>query len=77
MALDDKPWPPQGPGRRRFSNDDMAAVLFFLRGAERDGVWFDGYSATEAFEAACRLMEIPPDGVRPALDGADKRKEGP
>ena len=46
----------------------LTPLLFFLRGAEKEGVHFNDRSATEAFEAACTLACLNPDRVRTSLN---------
>lgn len=38
--------------------DAMAAVLFFLAGAARDGAMCQGRTARDAFNAACCLLGV-------------------
>ena len=57
-----------GGGGRPYSTGDMAAVLFFLRACERDHLLLSAITAEEAFEAACRIMELPADPTRRHLD---------
>lgn len=38
--------------------DAEAAVLFFLAGAKKDRAMYQGRTAREAFDAACRLLDI-------------------
>ena len=38
--------------------EDRACLLFFLIGAEREGVMFQGRRAGEALTSACRLLRI-------------------
>jgi len=58
----------QGGGARPYSIEDMIAVSYFLRGAELDGVWFGGIRAEEAFEASCRIMQLPAEELRRKID---------
>lgn len=44
-------------------NYDKAAVMFFLAGAEKDGLILQGHSATDALAAAGRLFGINPEGL--------------
>ena len=43
--------------------DDMAAVLFFLAGAEAAGAMFQGRSAADTLRAVARLMNVSPEAV--------------
>lgn len=60
-----------GPGGRPFSIEDMMAVAWFLRSAERDRQYFGGFSAEQAFGAACRIMQLPEDEFRREIDRID------
>lgn len=43
--------------------DDMAAVLFFIAGAEAEGAMFQGRSAADTLQAVARLMNVSPEAV--------------
>lgn len=60
-----------GPGGRPFSTDDIMAVSWFLRWAERAGEYNGGFSAAQAFSAACRIMQLPEDEFRREIDRID------
>lgn len=38
--------------------DDTAALIFFLIGAEKEGLMLQGRTAKAALEASCRLLDI-------------------
>ncbi len=50
-------------GGRRDNTDDIAAVLFFLRGAAAEELMFNTFRGRDAFDAFCRLIDVPPDDV--------------
>lgn len=41
--------------------DDVAAVLFFLRGAACEGQMFNARTGREAFDAAARILGLEPE----------------
>lgn len=47
--------------------DDLSIVLFFLLGAEDQGITANGHHAAEAFNAFCRMHRVDPDGVRASM----------
>lgn len=51
MPLDDTPRNDGGT-----QNDDLATVIFFLRGAAEAGQMFNSYSGRAAFDAFARLV---------------------
>lgn len=59
-----------GGSRREFT--EMARVLYFLRGAEKEGLMFNSYTATEAFEGACFLSGFEPKTTRLFIDETGK-----
>jgi hypothetical protein len=50
------------------AKSDLATLLFFLHGCENAKLFFETYSATEAFDAACRLLGLDPVAVRAKLE---------
>ncbi|MEQ8340079.1 MAG: hypothetical protein RID15_13880 [Marinovum algicola] len=50
-------------------HDDLAAVAFFLAGAEEDKAIYAGRTGNDAFESFCRLMGWPADKVRRIAQG--------
>ena len=56
-----------GGGGRPYSSQDMVNVLYFLRQAEIEGEMWQGIMAGDAFDSACRIMELPPVETREAL----------
>jgi hypothetical protein len=50
-------------GGRRDDTDDIAAVMFFLRGAAAEELMFNTHRGREAFDAFCRILDVPPDDV--------------
>jgi len=56
-----------GGDGRHYSSQDAANVLYFLRQAEIEGEMWQGIRASEAFESACLIIDIPPDRAREAL----------
>jgi len=57
-----------GNGGRPYSVEDMAKVSFFLRQCEHDDMWAQGIKAHEAFEAFCRIIEVPAEALRAHID---------
>jgi hypothetical protein len=58
---------------------DTATLLYFLRGAERNGDVYNARTATAAFNATVRLVFEPgadPDEVRQTLDASLPDPEG-
>ena len=43
---------------RRAADEDTAAVIFFLIGAERENLMLQGHTAKATLAAACRLLRI-------------------
>jgi hypothetical protein len=52
-------------------------VAYFLRGAEMHRQMWMGHTATEAFDAFCRIVQLPADQFRAVIDGpgADDNEE--
>lgn len=42
---------------------DRAALLFFLAGAEKEGLMLQGHHAADVFAAAGRLLRLEPDSL--------------
>ena len=62
-----KPWQFLPSYSKEQRLDDHACLLFFLIGALRKGHMFNGRRATDAFDAACRLLDQDPDEMRKTL----------
>lgn len=58
-----------GNGGSPHSSEDIAMVSFFLRGCEHDDMWAEGIKAHEAFDAFCRIVNLPADELRSHIDG--------
>ena len=48
--------------------EDICAISAYLLEAEKAGQWMGGYSATQAVEALCRMINVPPDELRRAIE---------
>lgn len=61
MPFDDT----QGPGDSGSgsSHDDLAAVMFFLRGAAEDSAMYNTFTGREAFDAMARLIGHDPEAL--------------
>ena len=69
MPFDERRQGRGGGGGRPYSTDDLAAVAFFLRSAEEHRQIWGGRTATEAFDAFCRIVQLPANEFRSVIDG--------
>lgn len=44
--------------------EDLLALSLFLVWAEEDGAYYGGTDAKDAFQAACRMLDVDPVGLR-------------